>query len=69
MLQGIAFAFVVDMTLIFSIWEPPNLMVVFYVNLFGFAAIALTTGYLTWKMLKHNVIIPLQLTRKEHPDE
>lgn len=65
MLQGIAFAFVLDLTFVFSFWQPTNILVIFWSNMIGFAAIAATTGYLTWKMLKHNVIIPLQLQRQE----
>jgi len=66
MSQGISVAFAGDMTFIFLIWKPTNLTFIFYVNLFGFAGIALSTGYLTWMMLKHNVIIPLQLARQEN---
>lgn len=69
MLQGIAFAFVLDLTFLFSFWTPTNVLVIFWANMIGFGAIACATGYLTWKMLKHNVIIPLQEARKETPDD
>jgi len=70
MLQGIAFAFVLDLTFLFSFWTPTNMLVIFWANMIGFGAIAATTGYLTWKMLKHNIIIPLQQIRnKETQDD
>lgn len=64
MLQGIAFALALDLTLLFSFWVPEDILVLFWVNAIVFTLIAFATGYLTWKMLKHNVYIPLR-SKKE----
>lgn len=69
MLQGIAIALALDLTVLFAIWTPTNILVLFWVSFFGFAFIAMATGYLTWKMLKHNFIIPhLHLKETETDD-
>lgn len=65
MIQGWAFALALDVTLLFQFWQPKNIMVLFWVNAFVFTLIAFATGYLTWKMLKHNLYIPLINKKKK----
>lgn len=54
MLQGIAFATVLDMTVLFQFWEPSNVFVIFWVEALGFAFIACTTGWFSWLMVLAN---------------
>lgn len=63
MIQGWAFAVALDLTLLFYFWQPVSLFVVLWVNAVVFTLIAGATAYLTWKMLKHNLYLPL---KKQH---
>lgn len=47
MLQGIAFAVTVDITLLFQYWETENLMLIFAINLFAISFIATASAALT----------------------
>lgn len=52
--QGVSFALTLDLTVLFQFWEPSNILVLFWVEAFGFALIAVSTGALTWMMLRVN---------------
>lgn len=64
MIQAIAFALALDLTLIFHFWTPTNILVIFWTNAVIFTLIAGATAYLTWKMLKHNLYLPM--LKKQH---
>ena len=63
MIQGIAFALAIDLTLLFTFWETDNILLLFWVNAVVLTLLAFASGYLTWKMLKHNVYIPMHKKR------
>lgn len=55
MFQAIAFALAIDVTLLFQYWAPmDHILVIFWVNLLVFAALAASTGALTFMMWKMN---------------
>jgi len=47
MLQAVAFALAIDMTLLFQFWVPVNVLIIFWMNAFVFFLIAIATGALT----------------------
>lgn len=54
MLQSVAFALAIDLTLVFSFWTPTNIYVVLWLNVIVFSLIAISTGLLTWAMWRIN---------------
>jgi len=54
MLQGIAFALAIDLTLTFAFWRPDNIHVVLFVNAFVFTFIAASTGALCVMLWRAN---------------
>lgn len=54
MFQAVAFALAMDCTVIFSLWQPENLTLVFWINILIYAAIAAATAGLTYKIFKYN---------------
>lgn len=53
MLQGVAFALAVDLTLLFALWTPP-MMAGYIVSAGGFTLIAISSGTLTWMLWRSN---------------
>ena len=54
MLQAVAFALAIDLTLIFQFWTPSNIYVILWTNVVVFTLIAIATGLLTWGMWRIN---------------
>ena len=54
MLQGVAFALAVDLTLLFAFWTPKDILVQFWVSAFVFTFIAFATGALCWMLWRTN---------------
>lgn len=50
MFQGIAFAWSLDLTVLFQFWLPDSILLLFWIQAVSFAMIALATSLLTWKM-------------------
>jgi len=47
MMQSIAFAVILDTTLLFQYWVPKHILVIFWINVFVFGFVAVTTAGLT----------------------
>lgn len=54
MIQAIAFATAVDLTLVVMFWRPTDILVLFWLNAFVFTFIASATAWLTITMVKAN---------------
>lgn len=54
MLQAVAFALAVDLTLLFQFWTPKNIYVILWLNVIVFSLIAAASAMLTWGMLRIN---------------
>ena len=54
MLQGVAFALVMDLTVLFQFWAPSNILVLFWVNAAGFSLVAIATASLTVMLWRKN---------------
>lgn len=54
MLQGVAFAAAIDMTVLFAFWTPEDILVIFWVQGLVFTGIAWSTISLTWGMWRMN---------------
>jgi hypothetical protein len=59
MLKSISFAATLDVTLLFQVWKPSNILVLFWTMAFLYSAMAASTGALAWWTLR------LKLSRKE----
>lgn len=71
MLQAVAFALAVDLTLLFQFWTPDNIYVVLWLNVFVFTLIAVATGLLTWGMwrINHNKPDILRIRKKKEESD
>lgn len=56
MLQAVAFAVAMDMSLLFSFWQPKDIRIVFWVNAIVLTGIAVSTSSLTVLMWKANYL-------------
>jgi len=65
MLQAVAFALAVDLTLLFQFWTPSNIYVILWLNLIVFSLIAVATALLTWGMWRINHTKHLVRKRKK----
>ncbi len=54
MLQAVAFALAMDGTVIFNVWRPDNVMLLFWANVVIFTLIAISTAWLTGVLWKAN---------------
>lgn len=54
MLQAVAFALAIDLTLLFQFWVPVNVLIVFWMNAAVFFLIAIATGALTIMLWRVN---------------
>ena len=54
MLQAVAFALAIDLTLLFQFWVPVNVLIVFWMNAAVFFLIAIATGALTIMLWRTN---------------
>lgn len=55
MLQAVSFAVAIDLTALFIIWTPKNIMVLFWINAIVFTGIAISTSALAvvmWQIKK-----------------
>lgn len=50
MLQAVSFAVAMDATVIFTLWTPKSILVLFWINAIVFTAIAISTSLLAWWM-------------------
>lgn len=54
MLQALSFAAAIDLSVLFMIWTPPSILVVFWANALMLTAIAVSTSALATLMWKMN---------------
>ena len=47
LIQGLVFALIVDLTLLFMYWSPHNILVMLWVNSLGFTLISIATAFVT----------------------
>lgn len=54
MLQSVSFALAIDLTVLFTVWQPENILIYFWVQVFVFGFIAIATGLLTYGLWRTN---------------
>lgn len=54
MFKAISFALVLDMTVVFQFWQPEDILIYFWVQVVCFTLIAISTGLLTFFMVRMN---------------
>ena len=54
MLQAVAFALIVDVTVLFLFWSPSDILVTFWIEAFCFSFVAVATGLLTVMLWRTN---------------
>jgi hypothetical protein len=54
MFQAVSFALALDVTVVFSLWPPANIYVIFYIDLFVLTLIGLSTSLLAFYMWRMN---------------
>lgn len=60
MLQGVALAAAIDLTLIYQFKRPSSVIVYFWMNAIVLSLVAFASALLTWKVVKRNLLIPLR---------
>lgn len=54
MFMTVSFAIVLDMTVLFQFWQPKDILTYFWIELVCFVLIAISTGALTFMMVRMN---------------